>query len=189
MASRTQIVCLCEGEKGKSIDEVFINRLIKSLDPSWLRPLRGSNTLRIVSCGGRTQVIEKMPQELKNCIKAGSNTTLMVFAECDHDCVDGGTLKADFWKESQRQSITKEDFDSVVFIFAKDRLENWIEYLQTGKCNEDVESPRVRNGREVADAARKLASFCRDGKQIDGLPPSLKWSCKNWRLLVARMSI
>ena len=51
MASRTQIVCLCEGRKGESIDEVFINRLIKSLNPNWLRPWAGSNTIRLVPSG------------------------------------------------------------------------------------------------------------------------------------------
>ena len=33
MANRTQIVCLHEGIKGRSIDPVFINALIKALDP------------------------------------------------------------------------------------------------------------------------------------------------------------
>jgi hypothetical protein len=65
VASRTQIVCLCEGSKGESIDEVFINKLIKCLDPSWLRPWRGSNTIRLVPCGGRKAVAEKVPEELK----------------------------------------------------------------------------------------------------------------------------
>ena len=60
MASRTQIVCLCEGGKGESIDEIFINRLIKSLDPAWIRPT-ARNVVRIVPCGGRLDVIKRMP--------------------------------------------------------------------------------------------------------------------------------
>ena len=44
VASRTQIVCLCEGRKGESIDEVFINRLMKSLQPDWLRPGQGATS-------------------------------------------------------------------------------------------------------------------------------------------------
>ena len=80
MASRTQLVCLCEGKKGGSIDEVFINRLIKSLDPSWLRPWSGTNRLRLVSCGSRKDVLERMPRELRNCLGQGGNTTLMVWA-------------------------------------------------------------------------------------------------------------
>jgi hypothetical protein len=31
MANRTELVCMCEGKKGRSIDSVFINRLIRSL--------------------------------------------------------------------------------------------------------------------------------------------------------------
>ena len=70
MASRTQIVCLCEGVKGASIDEVFINTLMKSLKPAWVRP-QGSNVVRLVPCGGRKELIEKMPAELQSCLGAG----------------------------------------------------------------------------------------------------------------------
>lgn len=187
MASRTQIVCLCEGKKGESVDEVFINRLLKSLEPPWLRPWTGSNVVRLVPCGGREELIERMPAELKSCLDAGGNTTLMVWGDCDHDCDDGDVLKAHFSKEAERQGITKEQFDRVVFVFAKDRLENWIEFLQTGNSDEAKEGPRVKHNRVVADAARKLADLCKAGRPVDGMPQSLQWSCKNWRALVERM--
>lgn len=187
MASRTQIVCLCEGRKGESIDEVFINRLIKSLDPKWLRPWAGSNTIRLVPCGGRNAVLKKLPEELRYSQDAGGDTTLLVWADCDDDCADGETLKASFWQEAQRQGITNEQFNRVVFIFAKDRLENWIEFLRTGSTDESQEGPRVKHNRTVADAAKKLAKLCSAGKPLDDLPPSLKWSCLNWRALGARM--
>lgn len=53
MASRTQIVCLHEGEKGRSIDPIFIRALLRALDPSWIRPWKGNNIVRTVDCGGR----------------------------------------------------------------------------------------------------------------------------------------
>jgi hypothetical protein len=187
MASRTQIVCLCEGAKGQSIDEVFINKLIKSLAPGWIRPWAGSNTLRLVPCGGRKALIQNMPAELQRCSKAGADTTLMVWGDCDDTCADGEALMAAFWKEAQRQGVTQEQFDRVVFIFAKDRLENWIEFLQAGNTDEAKEGPRVKHNRDVADAARKLAELCKTGKPVADMPPSLKWSCKNWRTLVGRM--
>lgn len=186
MASRTQIVCLCEGNKGHSIDEVFINRLMKSLKPSWVRQWDGSNKVRLESCGGRNAIAERLPKELRICLAAGGDTTLMVWADCDDNCVDGDALKAQFWTESQRQGITKEQFDRVVFVLAKDRLENWIEFLLTGRTDESKEGPRVRHNRDVAEAAKKLANFCRKGKPVE-LPPSLQWSCKNWRALAERM--
>jgi hypothetical protein len=74
-----------------------------------------------------------------------------------------------------------------VFIFAKDRLENWIEFLRTGNTDESHEGPRVRYNRIVADAAKKLAELCKEGRPIDNMPPSLQWSCRNWRELVQRM--
>jgi hypothetical protein len=187
VASRTQIVCLCEGRKGESIDEVFINKLIKCLGPSWLRPWGGSNTVRLVPCGGRAAVIAKMPAELRACLGAGGDTTLMVWADCDDDCSDAGSLKTHFWKEAQRQGITQAQFGRVVFIFAKDRIENWIEFLMTGNTDEAKEGPRVRYNREAADAAKRLADFCKAGKPVDGMPPSLQWSCENWRVLAERM--
>jgi hypothetical protein len=187
VASRTQIVCLCEGRRGESIDEVFINKLIKCVEPGWLRPWGGSNTVRLVPCGSRAAVIEKTPPELRNCLAAGGDTTLMVWADCDDDCVEGDALKTLFWREAQRRGISKAEFDRVVFVFAKDRLENWIEFLQTGQTDESKEGPRVKHNRTVADAAKKLADFCRAGKPLDGIPPSLKWSCKNYRALVERM--
>jgi hypothetical protein len=186
VASRTQIVCLCEGKKGESIDEVFINRLIKSLKPAWIRQ-DGSNVVRFVQCGGRKTVIERTPSELQRCLELGGHTTLMVWADCDDDCADCDELKTHFWKEAQRQAITREQFDQVVFIFAKDRLENWIEFLNAGKTNESVEGPRVKHNREVAEAAKRLAELCNAGKRVDHFPQSLRWSCANWKALAERM--
>lgn len=187
MAGRTQIVCLCEGRNGRSIDGVFINRLLKSLDPSWVRP-HGSNFVRIESCGSRNDVIEKLPSELRRCIDAGATTTLLVWADCDHDFGDPDSLKSKFWSRAQQGGIDKADFDRVVFIFAKDRLENWVQFLNTGSTDESIEGPRVRDGREASDAAKRLAELCNTGKPVTSMPMSLQWSCKNWRQLVDRMT-
>jgi hypothetical protein len=186
VASRTEIVCLCEGEKGASIDGVFINKLIRTIKPNWLRR-DGANYVRMEPRGGRKEVIAEMPNQLRLCLNAGGDTTLMVWADCDHDCADGDALKAHFWREAERQGIAPEQFDRVVFIFAKDRLENWIEFLQTGNTDESKGGPRVKHNRAAAEAAKKLAEFCKAGKPIDGMPPSLQWSCRNWRALVERM--
>ncbi len=186
MPSRTQIICLCEGARGSSIDEVFINKLIKTLKPSWIRP-EGSNYVRLKPCGGRKALIEAMPGELRNCVAAGGDKTLMVWADCDDNCADGDELKKLFWNEAERSGITKDQFERVVFVFAKDRLENWIEYLQKGNTDESRESPRVKSNRAVADAAKKLAKFCETGKPLEGMPPSLQWSCNNWHALTKRM--
>ncbi len=159
---------------------------MKSLKPVWVRP-QGSSVVAPEPCGGRKALIEKMPARLRNCLNRGGDTTLMVWADCDDNCADGEALKNAFWKEADRQGITKEQFDRVVFVFAKDRLENWIEFLRQGKTDEAVEGPPVKHGRNVADAARKLAEFCKAGKSVDEMPPSLQWSCKNWRALAERM--
>lgn len=111
----------------------------------------------------------------------------MVWADLDDNRCDGDALKADFWQEAQRQGITSDEFSRTIFIFAKDRLENWIEFLQTGTTDESTEGPRVRHNREVADAAKKLAQFCREGKPLDDIPASLLWSCKNWQTLANLM--
>jgi len=187
VASRTQLVCLCEGGKGQSIDEVFINRLLKSLQPEWLRPWPGSNVVRLLPCGGRKAVVEQLPVQLKLCLKAGGHTTLMVWADCDDNCADPEALKAHFWLEAQRQEIAKDQFESVVFAFAKDRLENWLEFLAKRTTDESKEGPRVKHNREAAEAAKKLAMLCRQGKPIPNMPPSLQWSCKNWQALRERM--
>ena len=186
MASRTQIVCLHEGERGRSIDPVFIYKLLKALDPAWIRPLKGNNIIRTKDCGGRSSLIATMPEELRTCLEMGADTTLMVWADLDHDMADGDQLRQEFWTRSEQNGITKDQFDTVVFVFAKDRLENWIEFLLTGSTDEAQEGPREKNGRRVAEAARRLAQRCR---QLHGahLPPSLNWSCQNWRRLVERM--
>lgn len=180
MASRTQIVCLCEGAKGASIDEVFINKLIKTLKPAWIRPV-GSNWVRMEPRGGRKEVIAAMPGQLRLCLDAGADTTLMVWADCDDDCADPEALKGHFWSYAQQQGITKEQFARAVFIFAKNRIENWIEFLITGKTNESEKGPRVKHNREAAEAAKKLASMCKGGEPTSNMPPSLFWSCENWR--------
>ena len=132
-------------------------------------------------------MVEKLPAELRSCLSAGGDTTLMAWADCDDDFTDGEALKTEFWRAAQQRGVGKQDFERVVFIFAKDRLENWIEFLETGKTDESKEGPRVKHNRAVADAARTLADFCKTGKPVDGMPPSLQWSCKNWRALVERM--
>lgn len=187
MASRTQIVCLHEGEQGHSIDPVFIRTLLKTLDPAWIRPWKGSNIIRAIDCGGRSNLIARMPAELRTCLEMGADTTLMVWADLDDNMDHGDQLRQAFWTSAEENGITKDEFDRVVFVFAKDRLENWIEFLLTGSTDEAREGPREKDGRRVAEAAKMLAQKCRGQLQGAQFPPSLNWSCQNWRRLVERM--
>lgn len=186
MANRTQIVCLHEGEAGSSVDPVFINRLMRSLKPAWIKPW-GSNTVRLEPCGGRKTLIEIFPQKLQQVLDAGSNTTLMVWADLDHDMADGDSLKNEFWKLAQQRGVTRNQFDQAVFVFAKDRIENWVQFLMEGTTDESQEGPRLRNNKLAADAARRLAEHCSRGAPILNIPPSLEWSCRNWQSLKERM--
>lgn len=186
MPSRTQIVCLHEGKQGRSIDPVFINALIKKINPGWLRK-EGSNYVRTVPCGGRKELISETPGELQKCLARGGDTTLMVWADLDDDMSNGDDLKKAFWEEAQRADISEDEFNQVVFAFAKDRLENWIEFLLTGSTDENQEGPRVKNNKQVAEAAKALADRCKSNQQDPPLPDSLVWSCRNWRALVDRM--
>ncbi len=189
MPSRTQIVCLHEGEKGRSIDPIFIRALPKALDPTWIKPWPGNNIIRTTDCGGRSTLIKKFPGELRACLARGGDTTLMVWADLDHDMTDGEELKASFWEAAQQAGITKDLFDLVVFAFAKDRIENWIEFILTGQSDESKEGPRQQHGAPVAKAEKLLAQRC-----LTGAPPnpplcsSPAWSCRNWRDLVKRMA-
>jgi hypothetical protein len=128
-----------------------------------------------------------MPAELRACLQAGGNTTLMVWADLDHDMANGDHLKAEFRKAAGAADLAESDFDRAVFIFAKDRLENWIQYLTSGGTDETIEGPRVTNNKEVAKAARKLAEMCLRQVSDPPLPDSLAWSCHNWKKLVKRM--
>jgi hypothetical protein len=177
MANRTRIVCLHEGEKGRSIDPVFITALIKSLKPSWIRPWKGSNLVRTVDCGGRKSLIERMPKELKAAINQGGDTTLMVWADVDDDMSTPMDLKEEFRKHATACGITDEEFQRVVFAFARDRLENWIQFLNNGSTDESEEGPRVKHNREARDAAKKLADRCQRESSQPRLPsPSLTLS-------------
>ncbi len=117
----------------------------------------------------------------------GGDTTLMVWADLDDDMANGDELKAKFWKDAQQAGITREQFDLVVFVFAKDRIENWVEFLLTGETDESREGPRQNHDRPVAEAARRLAKRCSSGTAEPPLSASLAWSCRNWRALVERM--
>jgi len=66
-------------------------------------------------------------------------------------------------------------------------IENWIEFLNSGVTDENREGLHVENLKKVAEAASNLAKMCNSNK-ASNLPPSLQWSCKNWRALVARMN-
>ena len=137
--------------------------------------------------GGRSDLMSRMPSELRNCLEMGGDTTLMVWADLDDNMANGEELKQEFWTVAQQTGITKEQFDQVVFVFAKDRLENWIEFLVIGTTDESKEGPRQKHGKPVADAARTLARRCKGQEGRPPNPPSLDWSCQNWHRLVARM--
>jgi len=127
-----------------------------------------------------------MPAQLKACITAGSDTTLMVWADLDDNMLDGDQLKREFWSKAQAAGVEREEFEQVVFVFAKDRIENWIEYLSTGITDEAKEGPRVTD-KAAAEAAVTLADRCQQQTTGPALPPSLEWSCQNWKKLVKRM--
>ena len=112
---------------------------------------------------------------------------MMVWADLDDNMPDPDALEWEFWITAERAGIRREDFDQVVFVFAKDRLENWVEFLLTGKTDESREGPRVKHDRDAAEAAKSLAARCASGAPQPRLPPSLAWSCQNWRALVERM--
>jgi hypothetical protein len=124
---------------------------------------------------------------LREVLDAGGNTTLMVWADLDDDMTDGDELKAEFWKQAQQQEITRPQFDQVIFVFAKDRIENWIQFLTSGATDESQEGPRCRDDKQAAEAARLLAEHCSRGAPIPNIPPSLVWSCRNWRDLARRI--
>jgi len=180
-------MCLHEGNERRSIDPIFIRTLLKALDPAWIRPWTGNNIIRAIDCGGRNDLISRMPAELQACLEMGGDTTLMVWADLDHDMDNGEQLKDRFWTAAQQNGITRDQFDQVVFVFAKDRLENWIEFLLTGTTDELREGPRQKHDKPVADAARTLASRCSGREKGPPIPQSLQWSCENWRKLVEKM--
>lgn len=180
-------MCLHEGNRGRSIDPIFIRSLIRSLAPNWIRHWDGNNAIRTVDKGGRSRLVSSLADEIKVGRNVGSSLTIMVWADLDHDIGDGGALKEVFWSQCKEQGITKEEFDQVVFVFAKDRLENWIEFLLSGKTDESREGPRVKDNRSVREAAKRLAEACKSNKKMADCPPSLAWSCKNWHALVDNM--
>jgi hypothetical protein len=179
-------VCLHEGNKGRSIDPLFIRALIKKLDPAWIRPWPGNNVIRTVDCGGRSTLIAKLPTEIKAAEQAGGETTVMVWADVDDNMASPDALKAAFWTECQRVGVSRERFEEVIFVLAEDRIENWIEFLNSGSTDETREGPRVKDS-EAVQAARRLAELCSGGAAVPNLPASLQWSCQNWRTLRARM--
>lgn len=187
MAKRTQIVCLCEGVRD-SLDSIFVNAFIKAIDPPWLRP-NSSQKVRFVPCGSRAEVLKRFPAELRACASLGGKTTLMVIADCDDNCADPSALKSKFVQLARESDISVQLFDQVVFVFPKDRLENWIEFLNTGSTDEGSEGPRT-DARSARNAAVSLARRCRQVQPSEPpLPSSLSWSCQNWRGFVRRMTV
>jgi hypothetical protein len=187
MAKRTQIICIHEGKRGASIDPIFANAFLKSYDPEWIRPWK-TGTVYFVACGGKSKLLDAFPQELQKCEDAGADTTLIVLADVDDNLENGDQLKEKYWEKAQEAGISREIFDKAVFIFPKDRIENWIEFLSTGTTDENKEGPRVKSNVIVTNSAKLLAKKCRSSGQLnDTFPPSLKWSCHNWRSLVERM--
>jgi hypothetical protein len=123
---------------------------------------------------------------LRAANQAGANTTLIVWADLDDNMENPEQLKQAFREAAQQEGITEDVFGRVVFAFAKDRMENWVEFLNSGATDESREGPRVKDI-EAVSAARNLADLCLRGAPIPNIPASLEWSCRNWRNLVERM--
>jgi hypothetical protein len=187
MAKRTQIVAIHEGSEGHSIDPLFINHFLKKIDPQWIRPWK-NGVVRLVPCYGKSELLAKFPGELKLVESRGGDTTLIVFADVDEKLKNGAQLKELYWERARQEGISREVFEKVVFITPKDRIENWIEFLLSGSTDENLEGPRVDDSKAI-QAARLLAEKCASGVGIPDIPPSLTWSCNNWRMLVERMRL
>jgi hypothetical protein len=139
------------------------------------------------ACGGKTALLARFPYELSACKARGGDATLIILADVDDDCIDCEELKCKYHEKAKESGITEEEFEKIVFIFPKDRIENWIEFLNTGSTDENREGPRVSLD-EAKIAAKKLAEACKLSSKIDQtFPPSLLWSCRNWRVLAKRM--
>jgi hypothetical protein len=186
MAKRTQIVCLHEGKKGRSIDPIFANSFLKAYDPEWLRPW-STGIIRFVPCGGKSELLKAFPSELRICEAAGGNTTLMVLADIDDDIESPESLKKKYRDAAKADGLSNAVFEKTVFIFAKDRIENWVEFLIKGTTDENREGQRIKEFSTVREAAKKLAKNCHSNSMDPLPPPSLQWSCGNWRALVERM--
>jgi hypothetical protein len=184
MAKRTQIVCLHEGKKGRSIDPVFANSFLKAYNPEWLRP-RSTGIVRFVPCGGKAELLKAFPAELRACEAAGGNTTLIILTDADKDKPE--YLKEKYRNAAKAEGLAKEVFEKIIFIFPKYRIENWVEFLINGTTDENKEGQRISDFSTVREAARKLAENCRLNVTDPLLPPALQWSCGNWRDLVERM--
>ncbi|MCL2016106.1 MAG: hypothetical protein FWG68_07680 [Defluviitaleaceae bacterium] len=179
---RTQIVCLHEGEKD-SIDPIFVNAFLKKLNPTWLRPWAKSK-VKLIPCTDKTTMLKHyFPVELERCTKMGADTTLVVMTDLDDDCANGDILRDKYRQIAENAEIDEKLFAKVVFICPKYRIENWIEYLNTGHTDENIKAPRTDNN-SAKMAAIKLADMCQ--KNVDknignaDFPLSLKWSCNNW---------
>jgi hypothetical protein len=131
-------------------------------------------------------LIARLPAEVNAAEQAGGNTTVMVWADVDDNMAGPDALREAFWAECLRAGIARARFEEVVFALAEDRLENWIEFLNTGTTDEAREGPRVGDP-EAVRAARRLAELCSQGGPVPGMPASLAWSCANWRALKKRM--
>ncbi|GHV04066.1 hypothetical protein AGMMS50229_04640 [Campylobacterota bacterium] len=184
MPKRTQIVCLHEGVNN-NVDRVFINRLLKKLDLSWIRPYK-TGDVRLVCGGGRNddQLYRVFVDELRKCSAAGGNTTLIVLSDVDD--LDSPNALQTIFDNKAREAGLSCALDKVVYIFPKNRIENWFEYLLNGSTNESQEGRR-RDNEKAREAAEILAQKCTQKQRDPQMPPSLKWSCEQWNKLTTRM--
>ena len=190
MPKRTQIICMHEGKKNDrgeqhSIDPIFARAFLRAYKPRWLRG--GTASVRPRDCGGIANLLKEFPEELEICARQGGDVTLIVLADVDDTHENCDALKAKFKSIADASGLSDELFERVVFIFPKDRIENWIEYIKTESTDENKEAPRV-SAPDAACAAKELAKMCKNQSKLsEPLPPSLHWSCQNWKALVERM--
>jgi hypothetical protein len=87
---------------------------------------------------------------------------------------------------ARQSGIEDNDLERVVFVFAKDRLENWIEFLVTGSTDEAQEGPREKDGKTVA-AAKKAGPDVQGATTRSSAPAIPRLVMPKRHRLVARM--
>ena len=121
-----------------------------------------------------------------NAVRARPGTALVVLIDADRDSVETiRRLLDDRLKQEQMNALSSED--RVFIASPKWRIENWIEYLKTGKTDEKSQGPRLDDEGSARTLALDLHRKCLVKSPLLNVPPSLGKACEEWQLFRTKL--
>jgi len=182
MSKASQIIVLCEDRLQEVVVRCFLKRGWKK-GPRYVRvvpyPHGGSGG------SGEKHVRDSYPNQLRAYRSRLAKTILIVVIDADAGSVQAHHQELDdACRGAQPVVAPRQDGEAIVHVIPKWHLETWLAYLDGVNVSEGERyKPMYAFKRRESDChslVDKLATACKNGEELSGLPNSLLLACNEF---------